>query len=152
MLSKPFCLLTCAALMLSVATGASAKKPAHHAAKTAAVGKTVTTKDGLKYVDLVIGKGPVPKQGQTVLVQYVGTFPDGKKFDASADHGGAPFAFTLGAGQVIPGWDEGVATMHVGGKRKLIIPYMLGYGPMGQPPVIPPKATLIFVVDLVGIK
>jgi peptidylprolyl isomerase len=152
-MQRSFCAFACAALALTALTGASAraghttKKPAH-----AATGKTVTTKSGLKYEDIVVGKGPMPRAGQTVLVQYVGTFPDGRKFDASSDHGSAPFAFTLGAGQVIQGWDEGLSTMRVGGKRKLIVPYTLGYGPQGQPPVIPPKATLLFTVELVGIR
>ena len=152
-MQRTLCTLACAALALSAMPGASART-AHAARKPghAATGRTVTTKSGLKYQDLVIGKGPTPKAGQTVLVHYVGTFPNGKKFDASRDHGPAPFAFTLGAGQVIRGWDEGLSTMRVGGKRKLIVPYTLGYGPQGNPPAIPPKATLLFTVELVGIR
>lgn len=152
-----FCALMAVTLTLTALTGATAKPMAHAAKKPVhkggpPTGKTVTTKDGLKYQDLVVGKGAKPKAGQTVLVHYVGTFPNGQKFDASRDHGPAPFAFTLGAGQVIRGWDEGLSTMRVGGKRKLIVPYTLGYGEQGQPPVIPPKATLLFTVELVGVR
>jgi len=152
-MQRTFCALAGAALTITVLGGASAK-PSHPVKKSApaAAGKTVTTKSGLKYQDLVVGKGPLPKPGQTVLVHYVGTFPDGRKFDASRDHGPAPFGFTLGAGQVIAGWDEGLSTMHVGGKRKLTVPYTLGYGERGMPPAIPPKATLLFTVELVGIR
>ena len=118
-------------------------------AKTA---KTVTLADGLKYTDLVTGKGPMPKKGQTVKVHYVGTLTDGKKFDSSRDRG-QPFSFPLGEGQVIPGWDEGVATMRVGGRRKLVIPPKLGYGEAGAGGgVIPPNATLVFDIELLGIQ
>ncbi len=100
--------------------------------------------------DLVVGKGPAAKAGDTVTVQYVGVlYKDGKQFDASWDRG-EPFSFPLGAGQVIPGWDTGVVGMKAGGRRELIIPPKDGYGPQGSGP-IPPNATLIFVVDLVSI-
>jgi len=105
----------------------------------------------LKKVDVVVGKGPEAKAGDVVSVHYVGTLTDGKKFDASRDHG-KPFEFPLGAGRVIKGWDLGVAGMKVGGKRKLTIPYQLAYGEEGSPPVIPPKATLLFEIELLEIK
>lgn len=92
--------------------------------------KTVTLPDGLRYVDEAVGKGPLPHTGQTVVVHYVGTLRDGTKFDSSRDRG-EPFSFPIGAGRVIPGWDEGVATMRAGGRRKLIVPPALGYGSAG---------------------
>jgi peptidylprolyl isomerase len=117
----------------------------------AAAAKTVTLPDGLSYTDIKVGKGPLPKAGQTAIVHYVGTFPDGKKFDSSRDRG-VPFEFTLGAHQVIACWDEGVATMHVGGRRKLVCPGSLAYGERGFGTVIPPNATLDFDVELLGVK
>ncbi|KIU36806.1 peptidylprolyl isomerase [Methylobacterium sp. PvP062] len=122
---------------------------------TAANAETVTTPSGLKYQDEVVGTGPEPKAGQTVTVQYTGWLDEGgkkgKKFDSSRDRN-QPFSFPLGAGQVIKGWDEGVATMKTGGKRTLIIPPQLGYGARGAGGVIPPNATLIFDVELLGAK
>ena len=111
----------------------------------------VTTPSGLKYVDREIGTGESPKPGESVMVHYTGTLIDGTKFDSSIDRR-QPFTFKIGVGQVIKGWDEGVMTMKIGGKRKLIIPPDLGYGARGAGGVIPPNATLVFEVELLGIK
>ena len=114
--------------------------------------KVMKTPSGLEYEDLKEGTGNAAKKGDTVDVHYTGTLKsDGKKFDSSVDRG-KPFSFKLGAGMVIKGWDEGVAGMKVGGKRKLIIPYNLAYGEEGRPPVIPAKADLVFEVELLKIK
>ncbi len=118
-------------------------------------GKTVklqTTPSGLKYYDVKVGTGPNPKKGQTVSVQYTGTLLDGTKFDSSYDHGGQPIDFPIGVGQVIPGWDEGVPAMKVGGKRRLVIPANLAYGDNPPSPNIPPGATLVFDIELVAVK
>jgi peptidylprolyl isomerase len=143
-------------LSLVLAFAAAAALPA--AAETTAASKTtaahtqtVTLPDGLQYTDLKVGKGALPKPGQTAVVHYVGTFPDGKKFDSSRDRG-VPFEFPLGAHRVIPCWDEGVATMRVGGRRKLVCPPALAYGPKGYPGAIPPDATLWFDVELLALK
>ncbi len=114
-------------------------------------GKVVTTDSGLKYEDLKEGAGEAAKKGDTVEVHYTGWLTDGKKFDSSLDRNEA-FSFKLGAGMVIKGWDEGVAGMKVGGKRKLTIPPELGYGKRGAGRVIPPDATLVFEVELLKIK
>ena len=111
----------------------------------------VTTASGLQYDDEVVGTGAEAKAGNTVDVHYTGTLKDGKKFDSSLDRG-KPFSFKLGAGQVIKGWDEGVAGMKVGGKRKLVIPSDLAYGKRGAGGVIPPDAELTFIVELLKVK
>ena len=105
----------------------------------------------LQIEDVRVGTGAEAKAGQNVSVHYVGTLPDGTKFDASRDRG-KPFDFPLGGGRVIKGWDQGVAGMKVGGVRKLIIPPELGYGARGAGAVIPPNATLHFEVELLGVK
>ena len=116
--------------------------------------ETVTLPSGVQYTDSTVGEGAQPKPGQTVTVHYTGWLDDsgkpGKKFDSSVDRG-QPFQFTIGVQQVIAGWDEGVSTMQVGGKRTLIIPASSGYGARGAGGVIPPNATLIFDVELLGV-
>jgi peptidylprolyl isomerase len=118
-------------------------------------GKPVTTSSGLQMIDTQAGTGAQPKSGQTAVVHYTGYLSNngakGKKFDSSVDRG-SPFEFPIGQGRVIKGWDEGVASMKVGGKRTLIIPPQLGYGERGAGGVIPPNATLIFDVELLGVK
>ncbi len=119
-------------------------------APTKVTGAPTKTADGLEYWDIKVGTGATAQAGQTVKVHYTGWLTNGKKFDSSVDHG-QPFSFQLGAGQVIKGWDEGVAGMKVGGKRQLRIPPELGYGQRGYPP-IPANATLIFDVQLLGVQ
>lgn len=118
-------------------------------------GAKVTTSSGLQITDTVVGTGATPKTGQTCVMHYTGWLYEngqkGKKFDSSVDRG-QPFEFPIGTQRVIKGWDEGVATMKVGGKRTLIIPAELGYGARGAGGVIPPNATLIFDVELLGVK
>lgn len=111
---------------------------------------TITTESGLQYEDLLVGEGAEATPGNSVTVHYTGWLTDGKKFDSSKDRND-PFVFVLGGGMVIRGWDEGVAGMKVGGKRKLIIPGELGYGARGAGGVIPPNATLVFEVDLLDV-
>jgi peptidylprolyl isomerase len=118
-------------------------------------GKTMTTASGLQIIDTVVGTGVSPKTGQTCVMHYTGWLyvngAKGKKFDSSVDRD-QPFEFPIGTRRVIGGWDEGVATMKVGGKRTLIIPPALGYGANGAGGVIPPNATLMFDVELLGVK
>jgi peptidylprolyl isomerase len=128
-----------------------------HSAQAQDTGKSMstTTASGLQITDSVVGTGASPKTGQTCVMHYTGwLYQDGvkgKKFDSSVDRG-QPFEFTIGVGQVIKGWDEGVASMKVGGKRTLIIPAAIGYGARGAGGVIPPNATLMFDVELLGVK
>lgn len=144
-------------LCAAAAAGLLACTPFSSAQAADAPGRTtVKTASGLQYQDVVLGKGPVAVTGRDVTVHYTGWLqkPDGgvgKKFDSSRDRGD-PFVFPLGGGQVIRGWDEGVAGMHVGGQRRLIIPAELGYGARGAGGAIPPNATLIFDVELMGVK
>ena len=111
----------------------------------------ITTASGLTYVITQHGSGRQPQSGETVIVNYTGLLGNGNKFDSSLDHG-KPFEFQLGAGRVIKGWDEGIAKLHVGDQATLIIPASIGYGARGAGGVIPPNATLIFLVELVGIR
>lgn len=118
---------------------------------TTKVSKKMTTESGLIYEDTTVGTGATATAGQTVTVHYTGWLTNGTKFDSSKDRN-QPFSFRLGAGEVIRGWDEGVAGMKVGGTRKLTIPPQLGYGARGAGGVIPPNATLVFEVELLGVK
>jgi len=112
---------------------------------------TISDVTELKIEDILVGTGPEVKSGDTISIHYLGTLIDGTKFDSSYDRG-QPFETQIGVGMVIPGWDQGIIGLQVGGKRRLIIPYQLAYGEEGIPGAIPPKATLVFEVELVGIK
>ena len=139
-----------AAMAAAVATPIAAQLAS---AQTA--GKTMTTASGLEIIDSVVGSGASPKPGQICVMHYTGWLYEngkkGKKFDSSVDRN-EPFEFPIGKGRVIAGWDEGVATMKVGGKRTLIIPPALGYGARGAGGLIPPNATLMFDVELLAVK
>ena len=111
----------------------------------------VTTPSGLQFEDLQVGNGPCPTEGQVVTVHYTGWLTNGSKFDSSLDRR-QPFQFRIGRREVIAGWDEGVMSMQVGGRRKLIIPAELGYGSRGAGNAIPPGATLVFEVELLGVQ
>lgn len=139
-------LLGAAVLAVLVAACAQSQAPAGGGG-----GQEVTTPSGLKYTDVKVGTGAEAKPGETVSVHYTGWLTNGTKFDSSKDRG-QPFTFPLGAGRVIKGWDEGVAGMKTGGVRKLTIPPELGYGARGAGGVIPPNATLVFEVELLGVQ
>jgi len=145
-------ILVLTASILAVLTFAqtAAQKP-NTSAPTKVTGDGVTTTSGLQYWDIQVGTGDVAKRGSRVKVHYTGWLTNGKKFDSSVD-AGRPFQFTIGRGEVIKGWDEGVAGMKVGGKRQLRIPPELGYGQSGAAGVIPPNATLIFDVQLLAVQ
>jgi peptidylprolyl isomerase len=149
---------TGAALGLAFATaiaGGHAASPASAQNETQGAPQMMTMASGLQFTDTVPGTGAYPRKGQTCVMHYTGWVyhkgARGKKFDSSHDRG-EPFEFAIGMGEVIRGWDEGVATMKVGGKRTLIIPPRLGYGAQGAGGVIPPNATLIFDVELLGVN
>ena len=135
-------------VVLVFAVSAVAYLITQYAGKTQA---EVTTASGLKYSEIKEGTGATPQKGQTVTVHYTGTLENGTKFDSSVDRG-TPADFRIGVGEVIKGWDEGLMSMKVGGKRRFVIPSALGYGPQGRPPSIPGNSTLIFEVELLGVK
>lgn len=143
------------ALLLAVAAIAFSTLPAAADEKKGGDSKMQKTPSGLQWEDVKAGTGAAPKTGQTCVMHYTGWLWEdgakGKKFDSSVDRG-QPFEFPLGQGRVIKGWDEGVATMKVGGKRNLLIPPQLGYGARGAGGVIPPNSTLFFEVELLGVK
>src|ERR1041384_4159645 len=139
-------LIACSIVNAEETTNKPAQPPATNAAPKKAENMTE-----LKKEDVKVGTGALAEAGKTVKVHYTGWLTDGKKFDSSKDHG-QPFTFQLGAGQVIKGWDQGVAGMKVGGVRKLTIPPNLGYGASGAGGVIPPNATLVFDVELLGVQ
>ena len=143
-------LLLLAAVSIPACSQKEAKSVPEKSAEPQAAAGAVKTASGLSYTDLVKGSGAAPVSGKSVTVHYTGWLEDGKKFDSSLDHG-QPFTFRIGAGEVIPGWDEGVMSMRVGGKRKLFIPAQLGYGAAGAPGAIPPNANLIFEVELLDV-
>ena len=149
MLSAAGLIAACAALAVIGSTVMSDPSTAQSAAKP------VTTATGLQIIDTKVGTGASPRQNQTAIVHYTGWLYEngakGKKFDSSVDRN-EPFEFPVGAGRVIKGWDEGVATMKIGGKRTLIVPPQLGYGARGAGAAIPPNATLMFDVELLGVK
>jgi FKBP-type peptidyl-prolyl cis-trans isomerase len=154
---RPLIAVACCGLLIASVCGTLAAPQRHapkptkpKAAKAAKAGKWVTTKSGLKYKDITVGKGQMPKVTDTVRVTYTGTLKDGKVFDASSRHGG-PIEFPLN--RVIPAWTEGVSSMRVGGKRVLVAPPDLAYGSSGTPDgAVPPNATLTFEVELLGIR
>ncbi len=118
-------------------------------------GDTTITPTGLKYIDMKVGKGEQPKPGQTIIVNYTGKLTNGTTFDSNVDPKFGhtqPFITPIGVGKVIPGWDEGMVSMKVGGKRRLIVPSELGYGPQGSGDKIPPNSTLIFDVELIKVQ
>jgi FKBP-type peptidyl-prolyl cis-trans isomerase len=149
-----FVLLTSAGLLAcSGSPDRETSRPAAGFSASLGVDTTAMTRtpSGLRYQDITKGQGAEATADHTVSVHYTGWLPNGEKFDSSRDRN-LPFSFSLGAGQVIAGWDEGVAGMKVGGRRKLVIPADLGYGTAGAPPDIPPGATLVFDVELLDVR
>ncbi len=149
---KFYAVLVLLTLTLCAAAQTGNQKPkTDTSAPTKVTGPGVKTDSGLQYWDIRVGTGQTAKEGSHVRVHYTGWLTNGKKFDSSVD-AGTPFDFTIGNGEVIKGWEEGVAGMRVGGKRQLRIPPSLAYGAQGYPGAIPPNATLIFDVQLLGVQ
>ena len=147
-----FVVMVALAAVVVVAQSAARKSAASStSAPTKVTGDGVKTDSGLIYWDIRVGNGAEAKEGSHVRVHYTGWLTSGKKFDSSVD-AGKPFDFTIGNGEVIKGWEEGITGMRVGGKRQLRIPPDLGYGAEGSPDTIPPNATLIFDVQLLGVQ
>jgi len=154
-MNRQFALVVALTAMLVGALGCGGDKPSTSGASSTSTpmkvsGQPTTTPSGLQYWDIAVGSGATAVPGSTVKVHYSGFLTNGQKFDSSRDRG-EPFSFPLGAGQVIKGWDEGVAGMKVVGQRQLRIPPELGYGAAGAGGAIPPNATLIFDVELLGV-
>ena len=142
----------CASAASSIYSGAATPPAGPTSPPTVTCTPTPLGSDGLQYIDITVGNGPTVSNGSSISVQYVGWLAsNGKKFDSSYDHGGSPFSVTVGQGQVIKGWDEGLVGMKQGGTRRLIIPGNLAYGAAGSPPTIPANATLIFDVTVVSV-
>jgi peptidylprolyl isomerase len=144
-------ILICIASTLAIETNAQTKRRRRPAPKAPPANASVTTPSGLTYLITKKTTGRVPKIGETVIVHYTGTLTNGVKFDSSRDRD-EPIAFKLGVGQVIKGWDEGIAKLHIGEQAILVIPSKIAYGSKGAGDVIPPDSTLIFVVELVDVK
>ena len=149
-MQRQFALVLTLLAALGVASGCGSTNKSSTSSPMKVNGQPTTTASGLQYWDIVVGSGATAAPGNTVKVHYTGFLTTGEKFDSSRDRG-EPFSFPLGTGQVIKGWDEGVAGMRVGGKRQLRIPPELGYGAAGAGGAIPPNATLIFDVELLGV-
>ncbi len=137
--------------VVAMTSGKPAAAPQSKTPAKKKMSEPITTPSGLKYVETTVGTGAVPQKGQTVEVHYTGTLENGKKFDSSRDRN-QTFKFQIGEGQVIKGWDEGLSTMKVGGRRQLTIPAELGYGSRSPGAGIPPNAVLLFDVELIGVK
>lgn len=151
MTMRLFRILTCTFVSLYLSPVMAEENESNEREKTMQSQLKKNPTSELEFEDKVVGTGESPKRGQTVVVHYTGTLEDGTQFDSSRDRG-EPFRYTFGVGQVIAGWDQGLATMKVGGRRILTIPPELGYGARGAGNVIPANATLIFDVELLGIE
>ncbi len=147
----PLLVMLVAVSLASGQSGTAKKTHPNTNAPTRVTGPGVKLDDGLQYWEIREGLGAVAKEGSHVRVHYTGWLTNGKKFDSSVD-AGTPFDFTIGNGEVIKGWEEGVAGMKVGGKRQLRIPSALAYGAKGYPPIIPPNSTLIFDIQLLKVQ